>query len=252
MSTKLSKAKAGWARYQEEVAAFFRILGLDAETNQPVEGVRGVHAIDVLVTGKLAGMDIQWLVECKQWRTRVKKSAVLAHQAIVADVGADRGFVMAEAGYQSGALRVARQSNTQLTSLAKLRPDTEAYVRERALASFQRRADGCRRRLGHFTALTGNGANSRTMRVLSGAGDVVALYGRLSAIETGLQAARSDDLPSLYGFDLATGSPQVAQTPGELIEGLSSTLDELELLCDEAEAAITAGPDGELLQEDAT
>ena len=40
--------------------------------------------------------------------------------AILQDVGADRGFLLSEKGFQSGAIRLAERSNITLTSLADL------------------------------------------------------------------------------------------------------------------------------------
>src|SRR6266481_5274441 len=102
---------ADWSEYQEEVAQFFRDLGLAAETNESMIGSRTKHAIDVVVRSKQAGIDVTWLVECKHWKPAVPKETVLTFRTIVQDVGADRGFVMAEGGYQSGALEAARLTN---------------------------------------------------------------------------------------------------------------------------------------------
>ena len=38
-----------WEDYQEEVAVFFRSLGLNASTDVKVQGVRTTHDVDVLV-----------------------------------------------------------------------------------------------------------------------------------------------------------------------------------------------------------
>lgn len=117
---------AAWSDYQEEVAKFFRALGLDAETNVTIRGVRTSHDVDVVVRSKHAGLKITWLVECKAWNSAVPKEKVLALRMIVDDTGADRGFLMAEKGYQSGALEAAHLTNVTLTSLADLR-ETLAY-----------------------------------------------------------------------------------------------------------------------------
>jgi restriction system protein len=44
-----------WKQYQEEAAAFFRGLGLDAQTDVTVQGVRTTHEIDVFVTSHHVG-----------------------------------------------------------------------------------------------------------------------------------------------------------------------------------------------------
>jgi hypothetical protein len=51
--------------------------------------------------------------------SRRRRSLALA--AVVRDVGADRGFLLSEIGFQSGALRVAHNANITLTNVADLR-----------------------------------------------------------------------------------------------------------------------------------
>lgn len=94
---------AGWREYQEETAALFRSLGLDAATDTHVPGVRGGHDVDVVVRHRRAGLEQLWVVECKQRRRPVEKLYVAALAEIVRDVGADRGILVSEVGFQSGA-----------------------------------------------------------------------------------------------------------------------------------------------------
>ena len=81
-----------WQIYQNEVATFFRSLGLIAETDLTLQGVRTTHAVDVVVRSQHVGFTITWIVECKHWKRRVTKLHVLALREIVADLGADRGI----------------------------------------------------------------------------------------------------------------------------------------------------------------
>lgn len=87
-----------WKDYQEETAEFFRSLGLKAETDVTVEGVRTKHDIDVLVKSHHAGFAITWIIECKHWNSKVSKLHVLALREIINDTGADRGILLAENG----------------------------------------------------------------------------------------------------------------------------------------------------------
>jgi restriction system protein len=111
---------AEWADYQEEVAQFFRGLGLEASTSVTLKGVRTSHDIDVVVRSDHVGFNLLWLVECKHWKNAVSKLHVMGLREIVSDIGADRGLLMAEGGYQRGALEAAQLTNVQLTSLAEL------------------------------------------------------------------------------------------------------------------------------------
>jgi restriction system protein len=92
---------SAWADYEEEAAAFFCSLGLFARTNVTVEGIRGRHAVDVEVRGQRAGQQLLWIVECKRWKTPVKKQHVATLISIVQDVGADRGILL-PMGLQDG------------------------------------------------------------------------------------------------------------------------------------------------------
>jgi hypothetical protein len=118
-------AVPNWADYQEDAASFFRDLGYEARTNVTVEGARGKHDVDVLVTFQAAGVVVTWVIECKQWQRPVPKERVLILANVVADIGADRGILVAESGYQAGAIRVAEHANVTLTSLVDLRENSD-------------------------------------------------------------------------------------------------------------------------------
>lgn len=101
-STIRPVARAKWRDYQDESAAFFRSLGLEAATDERIEGARAVHAVDVAVRSNQAGLRQLWIVECKLCKRRVEKVHVLALQSIVQDVGADRGILLSESGFNPG------------------------------------------------------------------------------------------------------------------------------------------------------
>ena len=105
-----------WRDYQEKVAVLFRNLGCIAETDLAVQGARAKHNIDVWVTFNQFGLVNKWLIECKYWKSRVSKEKVLALKSIVEDVGADRGILVGETGFQQGAFDSANTSNILLTT----------------------------------------------------------------------------------------------------------------------------------------
>ncbi|WP_406420449.1 restriction endonuclease [Streptomyces sp. NBC_00873] len=113
-----------WQQYQHEVAAALSELGFATEVEEKVTGVRGTHDIDVTARITAAGITQLWVVECKKWKRAVPKERVLTFSAIVADVGADRGLVFAENGFQAGAIRAAGNTNLTLTSLVDFRQNT--------------------------------------------------------------------------------------------------------------------------------
>jgi restriction system protein len=135
-----------WQEYQEETAKFFRGLGMKADTDVKAQGVRTTHDIDVLVTTRYSGFELRWVVECKNWNAAVSKLHVLALREIVSDLGADRGILLAEAGFQSGALEAAHLTNVQLTSLAELRQPAESQVYAMRVIEIYDRVQSCRAR----------------------------------------------------------------------------------------------------------
>lgn len=128
-----------WKQYQNQVAEFFRSLGLSATVEASVEGARGIHDIDVWVTFSKYGLDIRWAVECKLWKSAITKEKVLALQQIAHDVGADRAILSSESGFQAGAIQIARKSNVTLTSLEELRANAHEEIIEFELTKATKR-----------------------------------------------------------------------------------------------------------------
>lgn len=137
---------APWKNYQEETASYFRSLGLDASTDITVKGARTSHDIDVLVKSYHVGFDVTWIVECKLWKTPVSKLHVLALREIVSDIGADRGILLAESGFQSGAIEAANLTNVQVTSLSEVQSTASNEVYSMRLRELYDRVESCKDR----------------------------------------------------------------------------------------------------------
>lgn len=133
-----------WKDYQEQAASFFRALGLDAETDVTIQGARTKHDVDVLVKSHHAGFDVTWIIECKHWKSRVSKLHVLALREIVNDTGADRGILLAEGGFQSGAIEAATLTNIQVTSLADVEHSASNAINSMRLRDLSDRLMWCK------------------------------------------------------------------------------------------------------------
>jgi restriction system protein len=135
-----------WTAYQEEAAEFFRSLNLEASTNVTLQGVRTTHDIDVFVKVDVFGFEVRWLIECKHWKTPVTKLHVLALREIVSDLGADRGILLCEVGFQSGAIEAANLTNVQVTSLAALAESSRDTIYAARLRELYNRTEKCKDR----------------------------------------------------------------------------------------------------------
>ena len=108
----------GWKQYQRDVAMFLSSLGFETKVDERIRGARAEHDIDVTARTSIAGVRQLWVVECKLWKRPVPKERLLTFRGIVEDVGADRGILFSESGFQSGAKTAAQNTNISLTSFA--------------------------------------------------------------------------------------------------------------------------------------
>lgn len=129
-----------WYSFQEEIAAYFKSLGTNAETNKPVQGVRTKHNIDVFVSTKFLSTDMHWIVEAKKWNSKVPKEKVLALRTIVDDIGADKGFIISELGFQTGAYEAAENTNVLLYTMTEFKEKTKHLVHAEMLKMYVDRA----------------------------------------------------------------------------------------------------------------
>lgn len=133
------QSKNDWYNFQEEICEHFISLGASAQTNVDVQGVRTSHAIDIFITTKFFGQDIKWIVEAKKWNYKVTKLHVLALRAIVTDIGVDKGFIISEKGFQSGAIEASKNSNILLTTFNELKDKTKDFIQTEILKAYKKR-----------------------------------------------------------------------------------------------------------------
>jgi hypothetical protein len=111
-----------WTDYQRETAKFFQSLGYDMSIEETLEGARGKHKVDVVIRFERPPFfKCLWVVECKFWKSNVPKEKVLVLKSIIDDVGADKGIILSEKGFQCGCFLCAKQTNILLRSLSELR-----------------------------------------------------------------------------------------------------------------------------------
>lgn len=167
-------------------------MGFNAIEGAKIEGARGLHDVDVLVNGEINGISFVWIIECKAWNSNVPKEKVLALQSIVNDVGADRGFLLSEKGFQSGAIRLAEKSNIILSSIADLTAITSTdYVLEKVNWRIQKE----KQRLRHLRKLYFDDMYYPPM---------IAELGELGILESMLADAMKNEYPIRYrnGIDI--------------------------------------------------
>ncbi len=114
-----------WRDLQDQVAQILEECGFEVEIEKKIETVRGTVEIDVYAEDPSQRPSVVHLCECKHWQAAVPKSVVYTLRTVVSDFGANWGFVISSAGFQSGAYEAARHSNIRLLSWEEFQ---ELYV----------------------------------------------------------------------------------------------------------------------------
>lgn len=216
--------QSSWKTYQEDAARVFRTAGFSTEVARTIDGVRGKHEVDVWVTGAVHGIAFRWVIECKFWKTAVPKEKVMALSAIVQDIGADRGFLLSEAGFQAGAIQATRLSNITLTSVANLRETIVSSIYESRAAKIMYRKQRVHDRLWRLHKATGDYYSK-----------YAAPMGQLAYFDLALRDAENNQFPTIYA-----PTPEgnlTALDREDLLSGLENILDSVERTADEFEAA---------------
>jgi len=218
-----------WRQYQEDAAQCLRELGFDATTDVELQGVRNKNAVDVVATATRYGVTQLWVVECKLWARPVGNDRVAVLADTVADVGADRGVLLSESGFQAGAVRRASQSNITLSSLSDMRANAADEAAQLTMNVMLGRIVKLEERL---LALTRGEdvKGGRRVRAVPGADmlTLTPLLGRLSMAQSGLLQTMGDSFPALIQASWAGQARMLAMTPTEAAEQALVVADEVE------------------------
>jgi len=113
-----------------------------------------------------------WIVECKQQKRPVNKADVETLKSIVADIGADRGFLLCESGFQPAAIAAASRTNITLSSLEQLNVIAHPDMIKHLLNFLEREALSLMRRLKEFIVVIEQRERGTSYMVKSGVDDV--------------------------------------------------------------------------------
>lgn len=194
-----------------------------------MKGIRGEHLVDVLVSGRTASIDQTWIVECKHWKSRVQKAQVATLVSIVQDVGADRGLLLSESGFQSGARSFARLQNVTLTNLKALRSGAADDITNLGLETCRDGLLRLQRQLHGFTRTTRSKRGSMTISARGRASmdAILTLTGRISIALSAIDDAQIGRWPVTYFRGDDYDSALAVQSAAELLAYLSADIAEI-------------------------
>jgi hypothetical protein len=230
-----------WREYQERVADLFRELGCSAEVEASVEGVRATHDIDVWVVFERFGLEHRWAIECKYWDTPIPKEKVLTLKSIVDDVGADKGILVAESGFQPGARDAASSTNILLTTLSKLRSLAEHDLQRAILEDLEMKVfDLKERTYGLYVHERDEFGGVSSPRPGVDSRNYLKMVGLLGILEDGFRWVKRDQFPAPVGIDFDADGYKMARDKKEFIDLAGENIEYVDIWVSTQEAAIEA------------
>lgn len=103
-----------WRDLQIQVGQILKESGLKTEIGKKIQLVRGKKEIDVYAEDSTTQPVTIYLCECKNWRSSVPQEVVHSVRTVVTDCGANWGFIISSAGFQSGAYEAAKSTPVRL------------------------------------------------------------------------------------------------------------------------------------------
>jgi hypothetical protein len=234
-----------WKEYQKQTAEFFRSLGCVAEVEAKVDGARAQHRIDVWVRFKKFGLEIRWVIECKYWNKTVTKEKILALKAVVDDIGADRGILISEFGFQSGAIRASEKTNLILRDLDELKQSAQEDLLSSVIHGLETKAINLKYALHDLYVSEHTGPHSLISKPRIGVNGLAVMKatGCLAMLQFGFEKVRLGKLPYPVKFDETGQQILVVDDLNEFVVQVSKIIKDAELTLNSQLAAMeSAGP----------
>ena len=87
----------------------------------------GIYQIDVYATYTAMGAEMKVIAECKQYKNRVNRDKVVLLADKVRSLGAQKGILLSTAGFQSGAIKYAKEDGIALIQVFDTRVGWYSY-----------------------------------------------------------------------------------------------------------------------------
>lgn len=211
-------------------------LGFATRTDERMQGARGIHDIDVTARATVAGIRQLWIIECKRWHRPVPKERALTFIGIVNDIGADRGLMFSESGFQAGAVRAAANTNITLTSVTDFQQNSSDELASIRIRALEERAAALGQKFLAIWELEESDRSTVLSRYV-GPPDMlgrplpITVMARLSEMRDALESARFGKWPVVY-FALDDEWPITVKDWAGLLFMVEETISTCELIYD--------------------
>jgi len=115
-----------WYDLQNQVARILGECGMNVEVEKSISLARGAAEIDVFASESHQGRTNTIFCECKHWKSSVPQSVIHSFRSVVADGGANVGYIIASSTFQSGARSAADLTNIRLLTWHEFQAEFES------------------------------------------------------------------------------------------------------------------------------
>jgi len=131
-----------WEQLEKIVATILAESGMLVQHGVTLQLPRGTVDVDVYAEETVDGIVHRTICECKHWRTRVPKSVVHSFRTVIAESGANRGYIISMNGFQAGAVEAVRATNIELVTFEEFqRAYFEKWITKR-IWTVEKQLDG--------------------------------------------------------------------------------------------------------------
>jgi hypothetical protein len=117
---------ADWRDLQNQVARILDECGMNVEVEKSVSLARGTAEIDVFASETRQGRTNTIFCECKNWKGAIPQSVIHSFRSVVADGGANVGYIVASSTFQSGARSAVDLTNIRLLTWHEFQEEFES------------------------------------------------------------------------------------------------------------------------------
>lgn len=105
-----------WQALQTEVGQILSECGFTVEVEKTIDSARGTVELDVFAEETVRGRRYAIACECKYWKSRVPQAVIHGFRTVVQEIGANVGYIVSMAGFQSGAVAASELTNLKLVT----------------------------------------------------------------------------------------------------------------------------------------
>lgn len=92
-----------WQDLQEKVCIILNQVGFESSTNNIIKTPRGQVEIDVYAIDPFSIDRIIYVIECKNWESKVPQTVIHSFTTVMQETGANVGYIISKSGFQKGA-----------------------------------------------------------------------------------------------------------------------------------------------------